>query len=182
MPAVEVDEEELKTLRNAKGLLNQLLSDAKTKRNVEQEIKKLHPNTRTTDDFVAPYMDEVRAIGKKVDDFINGYTNEKQDTALNAAFTDLTNPKGAWCLTSEGLEKVKEIMQQRHVADPYAAAALFVRQNPPKPSRPSGLEPTGWGIGAKTKDEDLKLLFEDEDAWLDRELGKIYEERTAEVE
>jgi hypothetical protein len=41
------------------------------------------------------------------------------------------------------------------------------------------MQPLDWGFGKKTDDPDLKMLFEDEDAWADKEARRAWSEETA---
>ena len=170
----EIDDAELDTLRKARGLLDGLLRDPKTKRAVEREIKKLHPETVITDDFDAPVLDEIRAIGAKVDGFLKAQNDAVVDGTLATAFDSLRRDSG---YTDEGIEKIKAIMIERKVPDPMVAAAYYEKNNPPpKPQVPSSFNGMGWGIGAATEEPDTKLLFDDEDAFAEQEAGRFFQE------
>ena len=174
----EIDDAELDTLRKARGLLDGLLRDPKTKRAVEREIKKLHPETVITDDFDAPVLDEIKSIGAKVDKFITSQENAAQDRELADAFAALQDPnRTSEPFTDEGIATVKKLMIDRKIADPMAAAALYEKMNPPpKPQTPSSFTGMSWGIGAETKEPDTKLLFDDEDAFAEQEAGRFFSE------
>ena len=170
----EIDDAELDTLRKARGLLDGLLRDPKTKRAVEREIKKLHPETVITDDFDAPVLDEIRAIGAKVDGFLKAQNESAVDGRLDAQFDALRRDSG---YTDEGIEKVKALMKERTIPDPMAAAALYEKLNPPpKPQVPSSFNGMGWGIGVASEEPDTKLLFDDEDAFAEQEAGRFFQE------
>jgi hypothetical protein len=170
----EIDDAELDTLRKARGLLDGLLRDPKTKRNVEREIKKLHPDTVITDDFDAPIMDEIKAIRKDVGDFLKAQNESRVDATLQAEFDALRRDSG---YTDEGIEKIKAIMKERTIPDPMAAAALYEKLNPPpKPQQPSSFNGMGWGIGAPSEEPDTKLLFDNEDAFAEQEAGRFFQE------
>ena len=170
----EIDDGELDTLRKARGLLDGLLRDPKTKRAVEREIKKLHPETVITDDFDAPVLDAIKSIGEKVDGFLKAQTESAVDGKLAAEFDALRRDGG---YTDEGIEKIKAIMKERTIPDPMAAAALYEKLNPPpKPQVPSSFNGMGWGIGAPSEEPDTKLLFDDEDAFAEQEAGRFFQE------
>ncbi len=170
----EIDDSELDTLRKARGLLDGLLRDPKTKRAVEREIKKLHPETVITDDFDAPVLDAIKSVSEKVDSFLQAQAESQIDGRLNGAFDALRRDGG---YTDEGIEKIKALMKERTIPDPMAAAALYEKLNPPpKPQVPSSFNGMGWGIGAPSEEPDTKLLFDDEDAWTEQEAGKFFQE------
>ncbi len=75
--------------------------------------------------------------------------------------------------------KVDDLMVEKEIPDIIVAADHWERQNPPKTQEPSIMAPSDWGFGKKTDDEDLKLLFSDEDAWAEKEARKAWAEETA---
>lgn len=167
----EITDEENRILRNSTEVLNQLLRSPKTKRETERLIKTLHPDATTSEDHLAPVLDEVRAVGKKVDDFLTKTETDKQDSEFNAAIGRLRTAG----YTDEGIEKIKQLMKDRLIPDVEAAAALFDKTTT-KPMTPSGFQPTNWGFGAPTEDKDLGLLFKDEDAWAEKEAQRAWTE------
>ena len=72
-------------------------------------------------------------------------------------------------------------MVNRKIPSPIDAAAVWEKQNPPPPpERPSGYKSDSWNFGAPPgKDEELKLLYQDEDAWAEAETRKVFQEFAA---
>ena len=173
----EIDDAELAKLQTAQRLLNELTTSPKTKRAVERQIKQLHPDVVIQDDFDAPVMDEIRAIGEKVDKFLTAQAESRDDSRLESAFGRLRSDGG---FTDEGIEKLKKLMVDRKIADPLDAAKVWAAENPPPPpQRPSAFGGTSWGFGGKTEEPDTKLLFEDEDAFAEQEAGRFFQEQAA---
>lgn len=173
----EIDDAELDTLRKGRALLDELLRSPKTKRTVERQIKALHPDTIISDDFDEPLRDEIKGIGKKLDEFLTAQKTSADDAKLESAFDALRRDGG---YSDEGIEKIKQVMKERTIPDPMAAAALYEKMNPPpKPQQPSSFAGTSWGFGAKTEEPDAKLLFEDEDAFAEKEASKFFQEQAA---
>jgi len=173
----EIDDAELDTLRKSQQLLNSLTTSPKTKRAVEREIKKLHPEVVITDDLEAPIHDEIKAIGDKLDTFLTAQKTASEDGKLAAAFDDLRSNGG---YSDDGIDKIKKLMVDRSIADPHAAAAYYEKLNPPpKPQQPSSFAGTSWGFGHKTEEANTKLLFEDEDAFAEQEALKFFQEQAA---
>ena len=170
-----MSEEEAKLLRGSKALMDQLLKNKATRRDAEKLIKKLYPETTTTDDLAEPYIQRVEGLEKKLDEFFKRQDGEKLDNKLNGQIQELRD-RG---FTDDGIEKVKKLMVQESIPNALAAAAFWEQQNPPKPSAPAGYSPTDWGIGRKTDDADLTLLFQDEDAWAEKEATRVWQEESA---
>lgn len=171
----EISDEELVELRGAQKLMSQLLKSPKTRTATEKAVKELYPETVTTDDVVAPYMEEIKGLRAEVKDFLKSQQDTQLDTKLN---TQLNYLKSEREFTDDGIEKIKKFMVERSIPDAIDAADLWEKRHPPIQQEPSILAPTDWGFGRKTDDADLKLLFEDEDAWAEKEAGRAWAEET----
>ena len=171
---IELSEEEVRVLRGSKALMDQLLKSPKTKRTVEKAVKDLYPETVTTDDVAAPYIERLEATEKKLDT----YLKEQKESALENKFQGQVQALRDEGYTEEGIEKIKEIMVKESIPNAIAASKLWDQANPPKPAENSNFSPTDWGFGRKTEDADLNLLFKDEDAWAEREAKKAWDEET----
>jgi len=171
----ELSDEEITLLRGSKTLLDQLLKNPKTRRDAEKLIKTIHPEAVTTDDVAAPYIERIDGLEKKLDEFLKGVQGEKLDSRLEAQIRQLREDG----YTEEGIEKIKEIMVKEQIPNAIAASKLWDKANPPPPPEPANFQPTDWGIGRKTDDPDLKLLFQDEDAWAEKEARKAWQDEAA---
>lgn len=171
---VEMTEEEAKLLRGSKVLMDQLLKSPKTKRTVEQEIKKLYPEAVTTDDIAAPYIERISGLESRLNKMVSDQQGERLDSKLNSQIQQLRDEG----YTEEGIAKIKEIMVQEQIPNAIAASKLWDKANPPKPAENSNFAPTDWGFGRQTDDADAALLFKDEDAWAEREARKVWDEET----
>jgi hypothetical protein len=172
---VDIPEQELQVLRGAKALHDKLLS-GKTRQRQEALIKELYPDTPTLDDITEPTRKEVAELRKEFKDYIEGEKGRKLDTKLEA---DIAYLKETEDFTDEGIDRLKKLMIEREIPSIRDAAVLWNHAHPPKPQEVSIMAPSDWGIGRKTEDPDLKLLFEDEDAWADKEARKAWSEETA---
>lgn len=173
----EITDEELASLRTGNALLDRLLKSPKTKRVTERAIKELHPDTVISDDFEKPIHDELKALRDELAAERKTRAEREQDHELETKFGKLRQDGG---YTDEGLEKVKKIMVERKIADPLDAAVIYEKLNPPpEPQKPSGFGGTSWGFGAKGADKDVDLLFDDEDAWAEKEAHAHFNELAA---
>ena len=172
---VELTDAEAKILGGAKALQDRLLGSPKTKRKYEALVKELYPETVTTDDIAAPYVEEIASLRKEFNDYISGEKGRKLDSKLEQ---DIGYLKAERSFTDEGIENLKKIMVEKEIPDMIVAADHWERQHPAKPQEPSLYAPTDWGFGKKTDDPDLKLLFEDEDAWAEQEARKAWNEES----
>ena len=171
---VEMTAEEAKLLRGSKTLMDRLLKDPKTRRQAEGLVKQLYPEAVTTDDVAAPYIERIDGLEKKLDKYFKEQEGKELDTRLNSQIAQLREDG----YTEEGIEKIKEIMVKEQIPNAIAASKLWDKANPPKPAENSNFTPSNWGFGHKTEDGDLKLLFEDEDAWAEKEARKAWDEET----
>lgn len=167
----EVSDNDLRVLRGAHALLDQLMKNKDTRRDVEKSIKKLHPTVQTTDDLAEPYVSKLEGVEKKIDEFIQSQKDRELDGKLNGSFKQLRDAG----YTDEGIEKIKKLMVDEQIANPEAAAAFWEKKNPPKVQEPSLFAPHDWQINTGD-DNDTKLLFKDEDAWANREIQKVFSE------
>ena len=173
---VEITDAEAKILGGSKALLDKLLANPKTKRAAEKLIKEVHPEAVITDDIVEPYMAEFNELKKDFKEFVKDFKGAKLDSKLE---TDIAYLRKERDFTDDGIEKLKKLMVEKEIPDIVVAADHWERQNPPKVQEPSILSPTDWGFGRKTDDADLKLLFEDEDAWAEKEARRAWSEESA---
>lgn len=176
----EISDEQLRILNGSKALLDKLLSSPKTKRQVEKAIKEHYPETLTSEDVAEPYVKEfsekVEGLSKEFKEFVKDFKGKQLDDKLER---DIQYLRAERDFTDDGIEKLKKLMVEKEIPDIVVAADHWERQNPPKVQETSILQPSDWGIGRKTEDPDLKLLFEDEDAWADKEARKAWSEETA---
>lgn len=84
----------------------------------------------------------------------------------------------------DGIEKVKQLMVDKSIADPYAAAARFLELNPPQTQEAPAWTPQHWNMDQQTGGdaESLKALFADEDRWADNMAGVALQEHRAGVD
>lgn len=169
----EVDDRELALLRSAHGILDKMYR--KNRHETEKLMKAVEPNVQTTADLAAPYIEKIDGLEKKFGEFVDTFKAERVDAKLNAEYDQLR--ADGW--QPEGIEKLKKLQVERSIPSPLDAAAVWEKLNPPpKPQVPSTFAPQTWGIGAETNDDDLKLLFKDEDRWAEQEAQKAWDEAT----
>jgi hypothetical protein len=176
----DISDENLKLLQGSKALLDKLLT-GKTRRQAERLIKEHFPDTVTLDDMAEPFVksveDKVDQIAKDFSEFKKDMVGRKLDDKLERDIQRLRDERD---FTDEGIEKLKKLMVEKEIPDIIVAADHWERQNPPKPQEPSIMGPTDWGFGRDhSKDENLKLLFDDEDAWAEQEARRVWAEETA---
>ena len=175
----EISDDQYKILSGSKALLDKLLGSPKTRRQTEKLIKDHYPETVTSDDVNEPFVKEVTAkvddLSKEFKEFRKSLEGKSLDDRLQRDIDYLMKEQD---FTEEGIEKLKKLMVEREIPSMRDAAVLWNHSNPPKPQEPSIMQPSDWGFGRKTDDANLKLLFEDEDAWADQEARKVWNEET----
>lgn len=174
---VEIADAELSRLLGADKLLKELVTSPKTKKSAQKDIASLHPEFTPdpetfTKDEISKIVEESLELSKSAEK--KAKIEQDFQEKLNSYRLSEKNPDG---YTDEGITKILELMKERTIPDVDAAVLLFEKLNPGKPEYPSGYTPTGWNFGHAEKDDtDRKLLFENEDAWLDQEARKVWEE------
>lgn len=175
----EISDEQLRLLNGSKALLDKLLGSPKTRRQAEKLIKEHYPETVTSDDVAEPFVKEVQArvedLSKEFKEFVKDFKGKSLDDKLEREIAELKEQD--W--TDDGIENLKKLMIEREIPSILDAAAVWDKRHPPKAQEPSIMQPLDWGFGRKTEDPDLKLLFEDEDAWADKEARRTWAEETA---
>lgn len=174
--------EQLTTLQRGQLLL-QKLAQGPTKRRFENIVKEVVPEVETTDDqiaeYAAPYVEQLEATNKRLEDFLEAQTKERNDSAEAAAAAKLSadfaqmRQEG---LTEEGEAKVREIMVERNVADPWAAFALWEKNNPKPPEGRASWEPDSWNLELNAVGRDNDGLFKNPDQWTDQEVHNVLAE------
>ena len=172
----EIDDRELATLRGAYKLLDKI-TRGKNKTMVQKAIHEEEP-AYIPEPVVLTEEDTTKLVEKALEKQAVKVKQEQLESAFQSKINDYrlsdSNPNG---YTEEGIQKILTLMKERTIPDFEAGVALFEKQNPPRQEAPSGFHPTGWNFGDR-QDEDRKLLFEDEDAWLDKEAKKVWQEET----
>ena len=170
MGIMQVDENEYRALKGAHNLLDSLMKDQKLRPYTEKLIKAKHPNVQTSEDN--PIVSEFRSLQKEIRADKEERENERIQQKLDASFNKL---RKEYNYTDEGIEKIKKIMVDESIPNPEAAAAYWEKRNPPKAQEPSIYEPDSWGLNrGGESDENLKLLWSDEDAWANREIQRAF--------
>lgn len=171
MGQVVVDGAELETLRVAHRLLDGLVSDPRTKKTVENAVKTLIPQVRTSEDEAEPFVAGLRNRVDYLEKKLRKREEDEQDAEINSAF-DRLSEQG---VTDDGIEKIKQLMIKRKIADPEAAWALWERQNS-NPIEATGLRPNKWDVKNLTGGTDIEGLMKDPDGWSEREAIKVWDE------
>ena len=175
----EISDEQLAVFQRGMSLLQEMSSKPNTRRDFERLVKQLRPDVETTDDVAArvaePYVAELKETREKLDAFLTGQQERERlaaereaDQARDAAFSRLQTSG----YTEDGRGAIKQLMVDRNIADPEAAAALFDRMNPKPVEGTSSWEPANWDIRGRAVEHDVDGLFKDADRWAD---GRIHE-------
>lgn len=170
--------------QRALALLQQIDANPDAKVHLERAIKAAVPGTVTDEDraqqLTAPVLEQVKGIEAKLDEFLTSQKSAAEAAADAAAQRSLDEQFSALRqrgYTDEGIGRIKQLMLDRTIADPEAAALLFDKLNPPPPAEHASYSPQGWDIGAAAANsDDLKLLFTNEDAWEDRKIAETLNE------
>jgi hypothetical protein len=167
----QIDDNELVLLRSARQLLDGLMTDPKTKRDLQKLVKMKHPNVVTDDDLAEPTIAPIKAELEELKKFKQQIEDERIEAKFQASFDDLKDD--GW--TEDGLEKLKKLMIDRQIPDVYAAAALFEKQNPPPKPLAAAIKTNEWSLGSHD-DEKFKRLLQDPDRFARDEAAAVLNE------
>lgn len=159
---------------------------------VRKAAKEVLPNLRTPADDVSPILEPLRKQNDSLAAELKAMREEREaekkareerdKAAADADFERKINEaRKSFNLTDEGFDKMVAHMKATgNYTDPMGAAALIVSQNPPPP-------PPGPMYGASDLnfagsgqiDENYRLLHESPERYLDAEIRKAWDPRTA---
>lgn len=176
----EISDDQLAVFQRGMALLQEASTKPETRRDFERLVKKLRPDVETTDDIAAnaaaPYVERIEAATSRIDDFIAAQAKQQAD-ALEAQSDRLRDEAFGRLrqdgYTDDGLGAIKQLMVDRNIADPEAAAALFDRMNPKPIEGTSSWEPPAWDLRGNAVERDVDGLFQNADAWADKEVYNV---------
>jgi hypothetical protein len=188
----EVSAEELAVLRGSAALLDGLWRSPKHGQSLKRAVKELNPNVSipevdVPDAVLAPVNHRLEEMGgtmAKINERLEAMDRAKSDAELDGKFRNsLDTAKKRFGLTDDGETAVLNLMRERQIADPEAAAALYTASLPK--GKAAGLRDSsayggssysnlyGMRGGGSEMDE---LLARDPDAFFDREVANVLNE------
>lgn len=181
---VELDDQQYATLQKLAAFTQELATSPKTRRQFERIAKELRPELETTDDIAAeaakPYVEQLEKTNARLDEFLTAQqerearaAESQADRERDEAFARL---RQAGFTEDLGIPAIKQLMIDRKIADPEAAAALYEKMNPPVETGPSAWEPDTFDIRNNAVGNDVEGLFQNEDAWADKEAARTLNE------
>ncbi len=183
---VQIDAQELAQLRKLGQLLGTAWNDPEDGMTVQRIVKKHQPDIQTMDDNPI-----VRAANKRLEETTEKYTaletafNEfkskaelkEQESAIRKQLGDVQTKRG---LTDEGMTKVIELMQERKLADPDAAALLYldsVPKAPPVAGNNKYFESNRLNLfGTTSKDDAWEKLHTDQEGFFADVVNQVFAE------
>lgn len=183
---VQIDARELQTYRELGNLLGKAWNDPDEGVAVQRALKKIKPDLQTMDDNpVVRAANKAReasdakvtALQTAFDEYKTAAEQKEQEHALRRQLGDVQTKRG---LTDEGMTKVIELMQERKLADPDAAALLYLDTIPK--SKPQGgankyFESSKLNLfGTQSPDEAWRQLHESPDDFFAGVVNQVFEE------
>lgn len=167
---MDLDPGVLEQYQQAAGLVKKLYDSPKTRGKFLEAVKTLNPDAYIPQvDDVNPIVEQIKAVDKRITDFIEGQNKGKRDAELSEARAALR----AQGYQEEGIKKIEELMIKENIPSHEAAELLFKKRNPQAPVTPPAFRSDR--IFDET-DESDKALLADEDAWAEREAVKVLNE------
>ena len=191
----EISESDLLLLRGSQRLLDDVWNDPTHGMALKRAVKAKRPDISipeidVPDVVLKPINDQMAALKGMLDKTSEELAAMKQaeaDRGLETKFrSKLDAAKSRFGLTDEGVEKTIEIMRERQIADPEAAAALHIASLPK--AKPASLRDGSAyggssladfpGMRGETGDNHDKLFrsYADDMAFFDREVANVMNE------
>jgi hypothetical protein len=185
---VEMSKADFTLLKAAYDTLNTLWSNPKHALTVKKMVKEVRPETNIGDvevletvtkpinDELKATKDELAAMKKSIED---DKKKAKDDGDLKTITEKIDAVVKKRSLTEEGKAGLIKVMQDRQIADPEAAALVYLDQLPkaapvkPNNALPSYLTPFGT---SEDKDNEYKAFWENPQKAADHEITKILNE------
>ncbi len=170
----EIDENQLVAFRNLSGFVQKALANPKTRRNLLQIQKEIHPEIAVPElDAADPVLDELKALRTQ-------FEEDKKARDESAAKSAEEQQKSQWerqwlsgrkkladsGVNPEGIDAVEKLMTERSIADHEAGWALFEKMNPPPPAPMTGSSRFNWFQDAEKQPDLKQLLDQDYDGFL----------------
>ena len=186
----EVSQQEYDLLRGSARLLDDVWNDPKHGMALKRAVKEKRPDVSipeidVPDVVLRPLNDRIEHLTKSFESTsaeLAAFKQEREDGKLEAKFrTSMDDASKRFGLTPEGKEATLNLMRERQIADPEAAAALYVASLPK--ARPSShRDSSAYGgssyadlIGMHSGSGD-NLLHTDPNAFFDREVTAVLNE------
>lgn len=191
----EVNDNELALLRGSAKLLDDVWNDPKHGLALKRAVKDRRPDVSipeidVPDVVLKPINDQMAAMKGMLDKTSAELAEMRQATTdrdMETKFRSrLDGAKTRFGLTDEGVERTIELMRERQIADPEAAAALHIASLP-KPKASSLREGRNYGqtaladfpgMRSETR-TDFDMLYrshENDMAFFDREVANVMNE------
>lgn len=178
----EVPDTELQQMRALNQLFDQIWNDPEQGEAVRRKAKQLNPNIQIPDEnpvakqaFAKLAATEERVTGLQTafDEYRTKAEQKEAETKLRSTLGDVQTKFG---FTDDAMAKTIEIMQQRQLADPEAAALIY-RESLPKatPTSPSARFFDGKAdmYGTTKVDEKWEKLHVDPDGFFNDVINEV---------
>lgn len=185
MAKVEIDENELVTLRAALKLFNDMSSDRSAKPLLEGAVKKIRPDYVTEDertaDLAKPYVEQLNTLKEEFSAYKKSNEEERNKVRSGeqeqSLLKDLERVRKAYNFTEDGMKKVTDLMVKSNIADPEAAALLLNKRSPEVQT--TAYEPAGWNLApddSATGGPSMKDWVQDTERTREREIVRTLNE------
>ncbi len=166
------------------GLLEQLWGDSEVGETVRKRAKALNPQIRIPDDnpVAVKALNALEQTQQKLSALETLIAERDKEAKQRADEADLRTRLGRaqdrFKLTDDGLTGTIKLMQERQIADPEAAAALYVDGLPKtKPTTASNFMPDKLNLyGTQQKDDAWEKLHTDPDQFFADVVNKVFTE------
>lgn len=188
MPETAADDPARAQERALLGLLNQVWTDPKVGSAVRKRAKELNPQITIPDEHPVAVqanerMDALEAQNAALQKMLDEQRAERERRDQEAKLREgIGRAQDRFRLTDDGVAGTIKLMQDRQIADPEAAAALFVDSLPKaKPTQGSTILPrTDFNLyGSRSGGDDWNKLLSDRDGFFADVVQSVFDEMPA---
>jgi len=175
-----------------KNLVSKAWDDPDIGSVIRKKAKELYPELRLPEDNLAPALAPLKKANDALAEELKALREERAAEKKEREEQQKARDDASWMqkfdeaasqfsLTEDGKKAMRERMAEtKNYTDPYAAAAFIVSQTPPVlPSGPMyGATDLNF-VGSSTVDPNYQLLHQSPEKYLDAEIRKAWDPRTA---
>ena len=172
MSLVEIEDTELASYKQVTNVMQQMLNNPKTRRQILEAQKTLNPNMVIPElDAAEPLREEFAKLNSRLDEFATSQAADKAEREKEKRMSELQSrwDRGRAGLrssgyTDEGLTEVEKFMEEKGIADHEIGAAAFEKLHPAhEPIKATGGNRFDIFEPADRTSEHMKALCENPD-------------------
>lgn len=176
----EVDDTELANLKAAAKFIEEMEKQPDGRKTIQKFAKAINPKIRTEEDVAAEYAAPIIAKLEGLEKWKEGLETKISTYNDEQSWEEVKKTYG---YTDEGIKTLREFSEKNGIKNPKHAAAVWEKENPPKPVTPA-YQGTQFDLGSYTggesedsKKAELEKMNKNPQRYEDDQIRKFYEEK-----